>query len=201
MPCYRNTGHNSLPNDKILVWSKLKAFADDKINVTKELKFVLGKVENIVRKEENAGYQHVLLFPPCFQKAFFTEMLKVGTVWQRVNVKFYFFGKMLRIHTSILFPSKRPSMARDFTSTFIYFVFDNVLETLLTSKLFYIQIMTCHWVKLKVCCLGWDLNMDFHHQRKRNHKKQVRMYRYCAVHYLRNKLHFIIINLTTACEL
>ena len=31
---------NILPNDKILDCSKLKAFADDKINVTKELKFV-----------------------------------------------------------------------------------------------------------------------------------------------------------------
>ena len=28
--------------------SKLKAFADDKINVTEKLKFVLGRVENIV---------------------------------------------------------------------------------------------------------------------------------------------------------
>ena len=46
---------NSLPKNKILDWSKLKAFADDKINVTKELKFVLGRVENIVGKRENAG--------------------------------------------------------------------------------------------------------------------------------------------------
>ena len=41
---------NSLPIGEILDWSKLKAFADDKINVTKELKFVLGREENIVRK-------------------------------------------------------------------------------------------------------------------------------------------------------
>ena len=32
---------NSLPNDKILDWSKLKACAEDKINVTEKLKFVL----------------------------------------------------------------------------------------------------------------------------------------------------------------
>ena len=43
--------------------------ADDKINVTKKLKFALGRVENIVRKGENVGYQHFLLFPQCFQKA------------------------------------------------------------------------------------------------------------------------------------
>ena len=28
-----------------------------------------GKVENIVGKAENAGYQHFLLFPPCLQKS------------------------------------------------------------------------------------------------------------------------------------
>ena len=46
---------NSLPNNKVLDWSKLKALADDKINVTEKLNFVLGKVENIVGKGENAG--------------------------------------------------------------------------------------------------------------------------------------------------
>ena len=30
---------NSLPNDKILDWSKLKAFADDIINMNEKLKF------------------------------------------------------------------------------------------------------------------------------------------------------------------
>ena len=41
--------------------------------------------ENIVGKGENAGYQHFLLFPPCFLKASFPGSLKVGIVWQRVN--------------------------------------------------------------------------------------------------------------------
>ena len=31
---------NPLPNDNILDWSKLKAFADDKIKVTESMKFV-----------------------------------------------------------------------------------------------------------------------------------------------------------------
>ena len=39
---------NSLPNDKILHQAKWKGFADDKQNVTKKLKFVLGRIENIV---------------------------------------------------------------------------------------------------------------------------------------------------------
>ena len=61
--------YSSLPNNKILDWSKLKAFADDKIDVTEKFKFVLGRVGNIVGKGENAGYQHFLVFPQCFQKA------------------------------------------------------------------------------------------------------------------------------------
>ena len=69
----------SLPNNKILDWHS-KAFADNKINVT-ELKFVLGRVENTVGKGENAGYQHFFLFLQCFQKASFSESLKVGIVW------------------------------------------------------------------------------------------------------------------------
>ena len=36
--------------------TKLKDFADDKTNVTQKLIFVLGRVENIVGKGENAGY-------------------------------------------------------------------------------------------------------------------------------------------------
>ena len=49
--------------------------------MTEKLKFVLGWVENIVEKGENASYQHFLLFPQCFQKAFSLGSLKVGIVW------------------------------------------------------------------------------------------------------------------------
>ena len=55
---------NSLPNDKFLDWSKFKGFADDvEIMIS-----AFNRVENVVRKGENAGFQH-LLFPHCFQKA------------------------------------------------------------------------------------------------------------------------------------
>ena len=54
---------NSLPKEKILHQSKFKAFADYKINVTKKLKFVLERIENIVGKGETVGYQYFLLFP------------------------------------------------------------------------------------------------------------------------------------------
>ena len=64
-----------------LDWSEFKAFADKKINLTQKLKFVLKRVENNVGTGENAGYQHFLLFPQCFQKAFVTGALKVAIVW------------------------------------------------------------------------------------------------------------------------
>ena len=57
---------NPVPNDKILDLSKLKAFADNNLNVNKKFKFALGRAEKIVGKGENAGYQHFLLFPQCF---------------------------------------------------------------------------------------------------------------------------------------
>ena len=49
--------------------------------MTQKLKFVLGRIENIVGKGENAGYQHFLLFPQCFQKLSFPEVLKARIVW------------------------------------------------------------------------------------------------------------------------
>ena len=42
-------------------------------------------VENTVGKGENAGYQHFLLFPQCFQKATFPGSLKVGIVCVKVK--------------------------------------------------------------------------------------------------------------------
>ena len=53
---------NPLPNNKNLDLSKLEAFADDKLKVIEMAKFVLDTIENNVRKGENAGYQHFLLF-------------------------------------------------------------------------------------------------------------------------------------------
>ena len=72
---------NPLSNNRILDWSKLQAFAEDKINVTQKLEVALERVENLVGKGENAGFQHLLLFPQCFQKATFSGSLKVGIVW------------------------------------------------------------------------------------------------------------------------
>ena len=49
-------------------WSKLKVFAEEKINVTEKLKFVLRRIENSMGKGENAGYHYFLLFPQCLEK-------------------------------------------------------------------------------------------------------------------------------------
>ena len=38
--------------------------------------FVIDGIENIVVKGENAGYQHFLLFPQCFQKGFFLRVVR-----------------------------------------------------------------------------------------------------------------------------
>ena len=56
---------NSLPNNKTLDQSILKDLADYKINVTYTMNFVLGRVENILEKGENAGSQNVFKRPLC----------------------------------------------------------------------------------------------------------------------------------------
>ena len=74
---------NSLLNDRIVdCWSILKTFADDKMNCDLKsfLRFVFGRVENIVRKGENTGYHYFLLFPHCVQKVSFSGALKVRIV-------------------------------------------------------------------------------------------------------------------------
>ena len=62
---------NSLPINKILNWSKFKALADDKINVTLELKLVFRWVENIFGKGKKCWLPAFFPFPKMFSKAFF----------------------------------------------------------------------------------------------------------------------------------
>ena len=65
--------------------TKLKAFPDNKIDVAQMMIPVFDRVENIVGKGENAGYQHFLLVPQCFSKPSSLRSLKVQIVWYRVN--------------------------------------------------------------------------------------------------------------------
>ena len=74
---------NSLPIDNISDLTKLTALADDKFNVVKMINFLLGRIENIEEKGENAVYQHFLLFPQCFQKATSAGLLAFRIVYER----------------------------------------------------------------------------------------------------------------------
>ena len=49
--------------------TKLKAFADNKLNVALWMISLSDRVENTVGKGETAGCQHFLLFLQCFPKA------------------------------------------------------------------------------------------------------------------------------------
>ena len=51
------------------------------MNVAEMMIYSFDRTENIVGKGENAGDQHFLLFPLCFQKDSFSGSLKVGIVW------------------------------------------------------------------------------------------------------------------------
>ena len=76
---------NSLQADNYLDKTKFKAFADNKLNVAKIMIYVFDGGRKHCGKRRNAGYQHFLLFPHCFQKASFLGSLKLGINWQRVN--------------------------------------------------------------------------------------------------------------------
>ena len=74
-------GVKPLPNDKSVCLSKLKAFADDIMHVyfiENIANFLCERLENIAGKGENAGYQHFLLFPQCFQNVSSFRSLKLG---------------------------------------------------------------------------------------------------------------------------
>ena len=63
----------------------MKTFVDDKINVTKVLKIGLGRFGKIVRRGENAGYQHFLRILQCYQKPSVPGPLKVGLCGTELN--------------------------------------------------------------------------------------------------------------------
>ena len=60
-------------------WSKLKAFAEDKMDVTQKKKKLLRRVENIVGKREHNWYSKFSHFPMMFPKDFFQGHLIPGT--------------------------------------------------------------------------------------------------------------------------
>ena len=62
-----------------------KELADNKINVVAMMKFVLDWLENIMGKGENAGHQHLLLFPTMFSKAFHNWVVMLGSCCKRLK--------------------------------------------------------------------------------------------------------------------
>ena len=61
---------------KILNRTKLKAFADDKINVTEKLKLVLVRVEKHCRKWRKCWLPAIFPFLTSFSKGFFSRVVK-----------------------------------------------------------------------------------------------------------------------------
>ena len=61
------------PKRQTLNSSKLKKSADDNFEFEEYVRKLSKRAENIVGKEEIAGYEQFLLFPQCFQKTCTTD--------------------------------------------------------------------------------------------------------------------------------
>ena len=59
--------YNPLTNDKILDMTKLKAFADEKLNIAWMTISLFNRIENTVEKGENVDYQHFSFPHSVFQ--------------------------------------------------------------------------------------------------------------------------------------
>ena len=69
---------NPFPHDKILDQTKLKAFADDKLNGAKMIISVFDRVENIVGKGEIACTSNFSFSHNVFKRLLFQRRLKVS---------------------------------------------------------------------------------------------------------------------------
>ena len=75
---------------QILVSSKLKGFADDNFKFDENSRKLSKWVENTVGKGEIGRYEQFLLFPQCFQKAYFPGASKGVIVWEWVKVIIFY---------------------------------------------------------------------------------------------------------------
>ena len=75
---------SSLPDDKILDWSKLKQSADDNFKFDENSRKFSDRVENTVGKGEIARYSN-FSFSQCFQNACFPGASKGVIVWEWVK--------------------------------------------------------------------------------------------------------------------
>ena len=105
---------NPFPQDKILDQNKLKAFADNKLNVTKMIISVFDKSRKHGGKRRNCLYKQFLLFPQCFQQASFPDPSKDVTVWGWVKKDLHYrdvktrvcMGKIAYHHTILHFDTQ-----------------------------------------------------------------------------------------------
>ena len=74
-----------ITRQQMLDSSKLKEFADDNFIFDENGRMLSKRLENTVGKGEIARYEQFLLFPQCFQKAFFPGASKGVIVWEWVN--------------------------------------------------------------------------------------------------------------------
>ena len=63
-------------NNETLAQSKLKAFANDIINVSEKMKFVFGRVENILGKRRKCWLPAFSPFPKMFSETVFPGVVK-----------------------------------------------------------------------------------------------------------------------------
>ena len=66
----------------------LKQFADGRVNVVQMMISVFEKLENFIKKEENAGFLHFLVFQQCFKKS---SLLGLELCWEIFNHFFRLF--------------------------------------------------------------------------------------------------------------
>ena len=78
---------NPFPHDKILGQTKLKAFADDKSNVTKMIISVFDRVENIVGKGEIACTSNFSVSHNVFKRLLSQRHQKVSLCGNRLKDK------------------------------------------------------------------------------------------------------------------
>ena len=78
-------GFKSLPNDKILDVTKLKAFADDKIKVAQMTISVFDKVKTLWEKEKMLVTRIFSFSYNVLKRLLVSRLLKVGIVWKWVN--------------------------------------------------------------------------------------------------------------------
>ena len=75
---HHQTCINSFPHDKILDQTKLKAFADDKLNVTKMIISVFDRAENIAGKGEIACTSNFFFSHNVFKRLLFQRRQNVS---------------------------------------------------------------------------------------------------------------------------